>query len=1189
MFIISLFVMMVTATTIFFAQTTEEKEAYRTISVVEVSGKVSVVKDGVEYAAYPGMLLHEGHEIVTSGNSYVRLVLDDDKYVKLEAGSKLVFETLGFMGSGKTRMNLQRGSLTSELVHPLGEDDEFVVNTPNAVLAVRGTFFRVDLNIRDNGEIRADVMTYGGQVASQRIMPTGEIVDEEVLIDAGFKAVINMTQEDTHYIVETEEGETIIVEPSVPQDVPDEEEILVPTVPITTVDIPDDDLVDVYFAAENGHELFVTAEEAKADIEVREINLEEKTSVYEKAEEVKIEQEAIKAREAGVSNTTSASAVANDSKSIVMAPEIKEEPKTGTSNNTSASSGNNQNKGPTTSNLVTDGDAHIHEKANKRVDATCTTAGKDIIYCRTCNKNLSVTEVPALGHNYASTYTIDTEATCTTAGARSRHCSRCESATDKSVIAALGHDYASTFTVDVAETCTTDGSQSRHCSRCSAKTDETVLAATGHNYSEWNRTKEPSCTGKGEDTRACAKCNDTQKQEVAPLGHDYASTFTVDKEATCTANGSKSKHCSRCSSVSETTQIAMLGHDYREKQVAPSDTQNGRTYEECQNCGDEINEEIIIAINEINFPDIQLRNYVERNFNTDGLPGLTDDEMMVAGAIQFEASTQVTTLQGIEYFPALEVITLSDASAIGDGDIDVTGFPYLRNLALPYSSISTLDVSNNPNLENLMLSYSEIQNLDLSNNDKLQYLYVAETPITDLDVSGKSSLLYLIASDSNLTNLDMTGCTSLTNLQIANTNVEELELTTLSALYEFYAPDTKIKELDLSNNTNLVTMTLDRSDISTIDVRENINLTTLSVQNCTSLTRVNAAQSMQNRSQLNSLFISGCTSLTRLDLDWCQKLQLLDTTDAYELQYLQIAHSGITDFNNNTSVLSFASNPNLDTIYADGLVSFTGVDLSLNNKLKTFSYQDNENITDLDLSNKPYLESVYIYDMPNLVRLDISDCPKLYNLNLSSLTGLEELVARDCTTLKNLTLNTGVNRVYVNGATSMTKLDISGLTSLQELDISNSGIYMIDAAGGSTGLIVSPTNTATVKAFNSNGTGIDISLCTVDQLNWLASVEYVGLGGQNMEDQKFLDAMGKLPTTLKQLDLSGSSMLGSITIDMFPNLEKLYVRDCENLQFVTVTVETGNDLTVYNSGCTSLTDANIVVQGATLLLDRSSE
>jgi len=254
---------------------TTNKQAYRTVSVIEVSGKVGVMRDGVEYSAYPGMMLQEGHEIVTSADSFVRLVLDADKYVKLEEDSKLTFETLGVVGSGKTRLNLECGALTTELINSLTEEEEYVVNTPNAVLAVRGTFFRVDIRREENGEVVTDVKTYGGAVASKRIMPDGAIVEEDVLIASGFKTSIKKDDVITVYMVE---GVERPVEPGA--------NTQENTEPIVKEEISDGDLIDIYFAVKNGHDLFTTAEEVKEVIEARKIDIEQETSVYEKAQKV---------------------------------------------------------------------------------------------------------------------------------------------------------------------------------------------------------------------------------------------------------------------------------------------------------------------------------------------------------------------------------------------------------------------------------------------------------------------------------------------------------------------------------------------------------------------------------------------------------------------------------------------------------------------------------------------------------------------------------------------------------------------------------------------------------------------------------------------------------------------------------------------------------------------------------------
>jgi len=233
-------------------------DGYRMVRITEIKGNVTVVREGVEYKAYKGMNLQEDTVIVTSAGSDVRMIMDDDKYVKLEAGSRMTFEKVGLVGSGNTTMNLERGSITSEIVKPLKVDEQFIVNTPNAVLAVRGTYFRVDLATNEKGDTVTDVFTYGGTVASNRVLPDGNVVEEEVLIEAGFKAKVNMDTKDTVYVVDEVEGTEGNSGGKA-------------TSKIKFDDIPDEDLVDIFFASENGHEMFVKPDEIKKNIEIRDI------------------------------------------------------------------------------------------------------------------------------------------------------------------------------------------------------------------------------------------------------------------------------------------------------------------------------------------------------------------------------------------------------------------------------------------------------------------------------------------------------------------------------------------------------------------------------------------------------------------------------------------------------------------------------------------------------------------------------------------------------------------------------------------------------------------------------------------------------------------------------------------------------------------------------------------------------
>lgn len=89
------------------------------------------------------------------------MVLDSDKYVKLEQLSQAQFVELGSDKERNTVIRLDKGALTNELVAPLGANERYVVNTLNAVMSVRGTYFRVEVRYDENGDAYTDIYTYG--------------------------------------------------------------------------------------------------------------------------------------------------------------------------------------------------------------------------------------------------------------------------------------------------------------------------------------------------------------------------------------------------------------------------------------------------------------------------------------------------------------------------------------------------------------------------------------------------------------------------------------------------------------------------------------------------------------------------------------------------------------------------------------------------------------------------------------------------------------------------------------------------------------------------------------------------------------------------------------------------------------------------------------------------------------------
>lgn len=107
----------------------------------------------------------------------------------------------------------------------------------------------------------------------------------------------------------------------------------------------------------------------------------------------------------------------------------------------------------------------------------------------TCTAKRACTECPEIQIETANTTrNITTTPTCTTKGTTTYTAIFKNSVFTTQVknvqdIAALGHSYATEYTIDTVATCTTAGSKSQHCARsgCTAKQNVTSIAATGHN------------------------------------------------------------------------------------------------------------------------------------------------------------------------------------------------------------------------------------------------------------------------------------------------------------------------------------------------------------------------------------------------------------------------------------------------------------------------------------------------------------------------------------------------------------------------------------------------------------------------------------------------------------------------------------------------------------------------------------
>lgn len=181
------------------------KTQYRTIQIYEMEGTATIEREGTgTIEATENLYLESGDHVIVPGGSTMRLKLDDDKYVMVEENSELTIVAEGTKEDSLTSIKLEKGAITNEIRKMLSEKSSYEVTTPNAVMAVRGTVFRVAVWVDENGVLYTRVDTFEGLVAVRRILPDGTIQEEDAQILAGNDVIIYMDDKVTEYLTQPE-------------------------------------------------------------------------------------------------------------------------------------------------------------------------------------------------------------------------------------------------------------------------------------------------------------------------------------------------------------------------------------------------------------------------------------------------------------------------------------------------------------------------------------------------------------------------------------------------------------------------------------------------------------------------------------------------------------------------------------------------------------------------------------------------------------------------------------------------------------------------------------------------------------------------------------------------------------------------------------------------------------------------
>lgn len=148
--------------------------------------------------------------------------------------------------------------------------------------------------------------------------------------------------------------------------------------------------------------------------------------------------------------------------------------------------------------------------------------------------------------------------------------------------------------------------------------------------------------------------------------------------------------------------------------------------------------------------DSIFRKYCYDNFDKNKDGKVTLDEVNAVESINIE-SAGVTSLKGIENFPALTVLNCSKNKLT---TLDISKNGALKQLICNDNNLTLLDVSQDSVLTALNCSGNDITTLDVSNNKTLHFLDCSKNKLSALDVSKNLKLNHLSCNNNpNLSEL----------------------------------------------------------------------------------------------------------------------------------------------------------------------------------------------------------------------------------------------------------------------------------------------------------------------------------------------------------------------------------------------------------------------------------------------------
>ncbi|WP_277262216.1 leucine-rich repeat domain-containing protein, partial [Peptoniphilus lacrimalis] len=375
-----------------------------------------------------------------------------------------------------------------------------------------------------------------------------------------------------------------------------------------------------------------------------------------------------------------------------------------------------------------------------------------------------------------------------------------------------------------------------------------------------------------------------------------------------------------------------------------------------------------VDINEENFPDPNLRKFLQEKFDTNEDWNLNYRELEKIGELDFNSTPETPDSDKIYYLTGISKL------------------PNLYSLKCAYNGIKYMNPNEIKNLEYIDCSYNQIKEIDFTNkygiiesNSRLKYLDCSGNKLTSLNLTNAPALEELYCYNSQLESIKGTS-EALQILSCGDNKIKSIEPKKFPSLRYFVCSNNQIGLIDLSKNLSLKNLDCSNNQISSIDLGGIFSLNKLNCSN----------------NQISSINLSKNLSLENLDCSY-NHISVLDLSHNKNLRTVHCIYNNLKELKFANSIFG---NPGFDYPKLEMIdcsnnqleeLTITFVDkvrelLCNNNKLKELNLIEFNSYEKIDCSNNQ-LETTNVASSGHEAVID------KINLNNNHLTSIDEELA----------------------------------------------------------------------------------------------------------------------------------------------------------------------------------------------------